>query len=147
MVEELIVSLRLSPLARFGRYSCQLHDITEIEPIDTSSGKVLLRGRVLMSKGDRSAPIRTIPEAETLLANVSENKLKVIGIDERLSFEVFKIEETTSYYAQKGPKAIHLPASHIVTSVAGTPEALDALLTFGAGQNTGSGNGLMWEVA
>lgn len=147
MAEELIISLRTSPLARIGKYSCQLHDIREIEPVDTSLGKVLLRGRVLMSNSDRSQPIRDISQAETLLANVSENKLKKMGINERLTFDVFRIDETTSYYAKKGPEDIHFPASHIVTSVSGSPEALDALLTFGAGQNTGSGNGMLWEVS
>lgn len=147
LARALILSLRTSPIARLGRYHMNLHDIRIIDDVDTSSGRVLLRGRVLMSHGDRSRPIRDREGAEKLLADVSENKLKELGINERLTFDVFKIDETTSYLCKKGKQETHLPASHIVTSVSGSPEALDALLMFGAGQNTGTGNGMMWEVS
>lgn len=147
-VMDLIVSLRTNELFRLGNYQCKLTDIREIKPIDTSLGNVLLRGRILLSTGDRSRTIREKEEAESMLANIAENKLRELGIEERIIFDIARIRDTKLYYKKVVKEADngHLPAADLVVNVSGTPEALDTFLMFGAGQNTGAGAGMMWEV-
>lgn len=147
-VEDLIVSLRMNEMFRLGKYQCKLYDIREIDLPDTSLGNVLLRGRILLSVGDRSRTIRKKEEAELWLGNITENKLKEIGINERLDFNLLRIRDTKLYYKkqQNEDDNGHLPAADVVMNVSGSQEALDTFLKFGAGQNTGTGAGMMWEV-
>ena len=147
-VEDLIVSLRMNEMFRLGKYQCKLYDIREIELPDTSLGNVLLKGRILLSVGDRSRTIREKEEAELWLGNIAENKLTEIGIEERLEFDVLRIRDTKMYYKKTLNENDngHLPAADVVMNVSGSQKALDTFLKFGAGQNTGTGAGMMWEV-
>lgn len=146
ITEQLIVGMRLNELFRLGNYHCKLNDIREIDDINIKSGKLLLRGRILLSSGDRKQKIREENLVEKYLTDISENKLNILGIKERLDIQVHKVSDTSLYYSRNKQGIVSLPAADVVLTAKGSPMALKSFLDFGAGQNTGAGAGMLWEV-
>lgn len=146
-VEDLIVSLRMDTMFRLGKYVCKLTDIELKEEPDVSNGSVLVRGKLLGSTSDRSRVIRDKEELTELLEDVANHKLYKLGLEPNIKISLFKIKDTTSYYEFDGKEEVHFPATYIIANVEGDPESLKTLMKIGMGQNTGTGNGLMWEVS
>lgn len=145
ITKSLIESLENNMLAQFGPYLCRIAIIEELPEANPADNRLLLKGKALISRGDRTLITETA-EMERFLGYYAENKLKALGLPSDVQFKVFQKESTHTYYRKGNNKNINLPGWYITVSVEGEPESLQALYQIGFGQNTGTGNGLFWEV-
>lgn len=141
----LVESLENNLLAQFGPYLCRVTGIEEMPEVAPLENRLLLKGKALISRGERTL-ITDTKEMERYLGYYAENKLKALGLPSDVQFKIFQKQSTHTYYRKGQNKNINLPGWYIVVSVEGEPESLQTLYQIGFGQNTGTGNGLFWEV-
>lgn len=142
---KLVASFENNLLVRLEKYLCRVSAIEQLEEPAITTNRILLRGKALVSRGNREM-IQDVAEMETYLGYIAKNKLEALGLPSDVAFRVFRNEYTHTYY-KKDKGSINLPGWYLVVSLEGAPESLRALYQIGIGQNTGTGNGLFWEVA
>ena len=141
---KLVESFENNLLVRLERYMCRVATIVQVEEPEITTNRLLLRGKALVSKSREI--IKDVPEIEEYLGYSARNKLEALGLPSDVTFHVFKNDYTHTFY-RKENGSINLPGWYLVVSLEGAPESLKALYQVGIGQNTGTGNGLFWEVA
>lgn len=123
----------------------------------TVRDQYFFKGRLLASTSDRKRALTDDNEIEDLLISNGKAKLEKLGFDNPdLRIKIVKRERAiTRYdrerYDEKDPtkltkKAIRIPSHYVTIKVEGDYDAIEALYAIGFGQNTGTGNGLLWEV-
>lgn len=141
---KLVESFENNLLVRLERYMCRVATISQIEEPSVTSNRLLIRGKALVSK--KREIIKDTAEIEEYLGYSARNKLEALGLPSDVTFSVFNKEYTHTFY-RKNEGSINLPGWYLVVALEGAPESLKALYQVGIGQNTGTGNGLFWEVA
>lgn len=153
MTAIIIKSFKDYELFRVERFFMQVTNVKKMAPLPVKES-YLFKGRLLASLPGKEAH-NHLEELDDLLVRNGKNKLKILGIENpELSIKVLRHENAiTRYkkerYNKKGEltqKAVRIPSHYITIKVAGDYEAIQALYDIGFGQNTGSANGLLWEI-
>lgn len=119
--------------------------------------RYLFKGRILASSGDRKQVLTKTHEIEALLEQIGKHKLTQLGfVDPDVQIMVYSREDAETRYecdrydmqvpANRIKKAVRIPSHFVTLGVSGDYQAIEALYSIGFGQNTGTGNGLLWEV-
>ena len=106
--------------------------------------KYLFKGKIIATEviDGKKKLLLSDKEINTKLKSVSQGKLKNMGIEGNIEFEVLKKITRTSLYR----KGAHIKSYDVLLLVSGEYEAIKTIYEVGVGENTASGHGLMWEA-
>lgn len=142
-------SFHSESMIRLGNYYMSM---TTAEPLPQLEEKLsyLFKGKVLISNGKREM-IKDVKEMEKYLGFYAENKLTELGLNPDVAFTIYNRKPTNTFYKRKNGDGSHtdktlIPGHYITVGVTGEYESVKMLYDVGFGQNTGTGNGMLWEV-
>lgn len=150
MIEE---SFMNNNVIRLGNYHMRVSELREMQELEEKE-RYLFKGKVLASTKDRKK-LSDTKEIEEAIYYSAISKLALLGMEDvNLSFQLFKNEPTKTFYKKTVKdklgnlvsRGANIPGHYIVLGVEGDTEAIKTLHAIGFGQNTGTGNGLLWEV-
>ncbi len=120
--------------------------ISRISPCKelTKKDKYLLKGNIIATEvvDGKKKLLVSDRDINNKLKFVSQGKLKTMGIEGDIEFEILKKTIRTSQYRQ----GAHIKNYNVLLLVSGEYEAIKAIYEVGIGENTASGHGLLWEV-
>lgn len=148
VVENLIESFETDILFRVGNYYMKVSAIDLMPELEEKSS-YLFKGKVLISNGSREL-ITNIKEMEKFLSFYAENKLTELELNPDVKFVIYDSKPTHTFYKRKNTDGFNtdkalIPGHYITVGVTGEYESVKMLYNIGFGQNTGTGNGMLWE--
>lgn len=108
----------------------------------------LFKGKLLISDKHKNI-IEDKKEQAYKLKGLALSKLKPLGLSTDIEFEVFDYKKTETLYKRRANMdSIHaiIPGFYAMFRVKGNYESIAYLYSVGFGQNSSTGNGLVWEV-
>lgn len=106
--------------------------------------KYLFKGKVIATELDceKKKLITNDQVINKKLKKVALGKLKAMGIEGNIDFEILKkVKKVTRYKGQA-----HVSCYESLILASGDYEAIKAIYEVGVGENTATGHGLLWEV-
>ncbi|HHT7008310.1 TPA: CRISPR-associated endoribonuclease Cas6 [Bacillus cereus] len=143
LVQEVIDSIEVSNMKRVGDMMLSITNIIKIPKLPEKE-KYILKGKVITSYTIDGTKVRIEDEKEIeeRLKEISNRKLKALGIDGDIHFEIIQKTPVSTHYKDD----IYIPSWKSVLLVKGDYEAIQALYEVGFGENTATAHGLLWEV-
>lgn len=108
----------------------------------------LFRGKVLISDKDKN-PITDKKEQAYKLKGLAMSKLKPMGLPLDVEFEIFDYKTTETLYRKRkslNTKHAIINGFYSLFRVTGDFKSIEYLYSVGFGQNSSTGNGLVWEA-
>ncbi|MDX5808818.1 MULTISPECIES: CRISPR-associated endoribonuclease Cas6 [Bacillus] len=143
LIQEVIDSIEVSNMKRVGDMMLSITNIITIPELPKKE-KYILKGKVITSYTIDGTKVRIEDEKEIeeRLKEISQRKLKVLGIDGDIHFEIIQKTPVSTHYKDD----IYIPSWKSVLLVKGDYEAIQALYEVGFGENTATAHGLLWEA-
>lgn len=143
LIQEVIDAIELSNMKRVGDMMLSITNIT-IVPALQKKDKYIFKGKVITSYTIDGLKVRIEDEKEieNRLKEISQRKLKALGIEGDIHFEIIQKKPLSTFYKDD----IYLPSWKAVLLVKGDYEAIQAIYEVGFGENTATAHGLLWEV-
>ena len=143
LLQEVIDNIETSNMKRVGDMMLSITNIA-IVPTLQKKDKYILKGKVITSYTINGLKVRIEDdkEIENRLKEIAQRKLKTLGIECDIHFEIIQKTPISTHYKD----GIYIPSWKSVLLVKGDYEAIQAIYEVGFGENTATAHGLLWEA-
>lgn len=143
IVTSFIESIEKSNIVRIEDMILAINKISPCKEL-IKKDKYLFKGNIIATEvvDGKKKLLVLDKDINSKLKFVSQRKLKSMGIDANIEFDILKKTIRTSQYR----RGVHIKSYNIMLLVSGEYEAIKAIYEVGVGENTASGHGLLWEV-
>ncbi|MBC6003623.1 MAG: CRISPR-associated endoribonuclease Cas6 [Paeniclostridium sordellii] len=143
IINSFIVNIERNNIVRVEDMVLAINRITPCKEL-IKKDKYLLKGKIITTEvvDGKKKLLVSDKDINTKLKLVSQGKLKSMGVDGDIQFDILKKNIKTSKYRQ----GVHIKSYDVLLLVSGEYEAIKTIYEVGIGENTASGHGLLWEV-
>lgn len=143
IINSFIESIEKSNIVRIEDMVLAINRISPCKDI-IKKERYLFKGKIIATEVVNGKKILLVSDESinNKLKFTTQGKLKSIGVDGDVQFDILKKTIKTSKYRQ----GTHIKSYDVLLLVSGEYEAIKTIYELGIGENTASGHGLMWEV-